>query len=184
MNNNNDMNLDGLDEFVEDVDDGQPGLADAPRVVPLVNGGVLDNVAWTGGSRNPDLPLNYPKTPYCSHGVKIDFKVCSRCDKGVKEDWKFKLKMTMQLSTCEPQFRSGLEQVGVDSPFWIYENARWIHLFEQPDAVPLAVIRRHEQELAHDCQYDQTNLHLGRLFLKNSINVDLHKKNDVSVLAE
>ena len=134
MDNNNDMNLDGLDDFVEDVDDGQPGLAGLPRVVPPVNGGVINNVAWTGGSRNPDLRLNYPKTPYCSCGAKIDHKVYFRCEKGVKEDWKIKLKMTMLLSTCEPQFRSVLEQVGVDSLFWIYENAQWIHLFKQPDA--------------------------------------------------
>ena len=82
--------------------------------------------------------------------------------------------MTMPLSTCKPQFRSGLEQVGVDS--WIYENAHWIHLFEQPDAVSLAVIRSHEQDLAHNCPYDRTNLHLGRLFSENSIDVKLHRK--------
>ena len=102
MNNNN-MNLDGLDAFVDsDVDDNQPGLAGRPRVVPPVNGGVINNVAWTGGSRNPDLQLTYPKTPYCNHGDKIDHKVYSWCEKGVEDDWMIKLKMTMPLSTCEP----------------------------------------------------------------------------------
>ena len=89
MNNNNDMNLDGLDDPFEDEDDGQPGLAGLARlpcVVHPVNGGVINNIAWTGGSRNPDLRLNYHKTPYCSRGAKIDHKVYSRCEKGVKED--------------------------------------------------------------------------------------------------
>ena len=50
------MNLDRLDAYVDsDVDDDQPGLAGVPRVVPPVNGGVINNVAWTGGSRNPHL---------------------------------------------------------------------------------------------------------------------------------
>ena len=176
MNNN----LDGLDAFVDsnvdDVDEDQPGLAGRPRVVPPVNGGVINNIAWTGGSRNPNLQLTYPKIPYCNRGEKMDHKVYSRCEKGVKDDWTIKLKMTMPLSTCEPQIRSGLEQVGVDSPFWIYEGGRWIHLYENPDAVPLAVIRRHEQELARDCPYDRTNLHLGCVFLENSIDVELHRK--------
>ena len=62
MNNNKDMNLDGLDDFVDsDVDNGHPCLAGLPHVVSLVNGGVINNVAWTGGSRNPDLRLNYPR---------------------------------------------------------------------------------------------------------------------------
>ena len=106
----------------------------------------------------------------------MDHKVYSRCEKGVKDDLTIKLKMTMPISTCEPQIRSGIEQVGVDSPFWIYEGGRRIHLFENIDAVPLAVLRRHEQELALDCPYNRTNLHLGRLFLENSIDVELHCK--------
>ena len=126
---NND--LEGLDVFVDsdvdDVDDNQPGLAGRPRVVPPVHGMVINNVAWTGGSRNPNLQLAYPKTPYCNRGEKMDHKVYSRYEKGVKGDWAIKLKMTMPLSTCEPQIGSGLEQVGVDSPFWIYEGSRWIH---------------------------------------------------------
>ena len=156
MNNN----LEGLDVFVDsDVDDvpeDQPGLAGRPRVVPPVNGGVINNIVWTGGSRNPNLQLTYPKTRSCNRGEKMDHKVYSRCEKGVKDDWTIKLKMTMPLSTCEPQIRSGLEQVGVDSLFWIYEGGRWIHLYENPDAVPLAVIRHHEQELARNCPYGRT----------------------------
>ena len=64
----------------------------------------------------------------------------------------------------------------MNSPFWINEGGRWIHLFEIPDAVPLAFIRCHEQELALNCPYDWTNLHLGHLFLENSINVEPHRK--------
>ena len=175
---NND--LEGLDVFVDsdvdDVDDNQPGMAGRPHAAPPVHGGVINNIAWTGGSRNPNLQVAYPKTRYCNRGEKMNHKVYSRCEKGVKDDWMIRLKMTMPLSTCEHQIRSGLEQVGVDSPFWIYEGGRWIHLYENPDAVPLAVIRRHEQELARECPYDRTNLHLGRVFLENCIDVELHRK--------
>ena len=86
------------------------------------------------------------------------------------------LKTAMPILTCEPQIRSDLEQVGVDSSFWINEGGRWINLSKQPDAVPLAVIRNHEQELEHNCLYDRTNLHLGRLFLENSMDAELHRK--------
>ena len=86
MNNN----LEGLDAFVDsdvdDEDENQSGLAGRPRVVPPVNGGVINNVAWTGGSRNPNLQLMYPKTPYCSRSEKMDHNVYSRCEKGVKDD--------------------------------------------------------------------------------------------------
>jgi len=177
MNNNNN----DLREFVEyDIEDDeeevqQPGLA-VVRVVPPVTGGVINNVAWTGGSRDPNVRMAYPKTPYCRRGEKVDHKVFSRCEKGVKEDWKIKLTSTIPLATCEPQIHSCLEQVGVDSPFWIQQDTRWINLFDQPDAVPLAEIRRHEEALAFACQYDRTNLHLGRVFLENSIDVELHRK--------
>jgi len=184
MNNNNN----DLREFVEyDAEDDEeevqkPGLA-VVRVVPPVTGGVINNVAWTGGSRDPNVRMAFPKTPYCRRGEKVDHKVFSRCEKGVKEDWKIKLTSTIPLATCEPQIQSCLQQVGVDSPFWLEKDHRWINLFDQPDAVPLAEIRRHEEALAYACQYDRTNLHLGRVFLENSIDVELHRKMMPQLLA-
>ena len=76
MNNNNN----DLREFVEyDVEDDdeevqQPGLA-VVRVVPPVTGGVINNVAWTGGSRDPTVQMAFPKTPYCRRGERVDHKV-------------------------------------------------------------------------------------------------------------
>ena len=64
----------------------------------------------------------------------------------------------------------------MDSPFWIYNGGRWIHLYENPDAVSLDVIRRHEQDLAQNCPYNRANLHISRVFMENSIDVELHRK--------
>ena len=183
MNNNNDLNgieefadADSLDEVVE-----QPGLA-VRRVVPPRHGGVEDNVPWTGGSPDPNLTRDYPMTPYCYRDVKTKKSVFARCEKGIGDDWIIKLKLPMPLATCEPQIQRGLEQVGVDSIFWVY-NRRWINLFDQPDAVPIGQIRAHELALSNQCDYDRANLQFARVYLENSIDVDLHRKMQSQLVA-
>ena len=122
---NDNMGLRGIEEFADadDVDEieSQPGLAARPRVVPPRNGGIDErNVPWTGGSPDPHLNRAYALTPYCNRDYKTNPKVFARCEKGISDDWKIKLKMPLPLMTCEPQIQRGLEQIGVDSTFCIH----------------------------------------------------------------
>lgn len=175
----------GLDEFAEEqqnVQIGQNVVAGAVNAVPQ-NGGVLNGTPWTGGSRDPANQRITPLTPLCSRSDQIGYRVWNRCEKGVEDEWKIKLTNTIPLSTCEPVIQAGLENVGVDSVFWIERDAgNFVNLFKQPDVVPIEMIRAHEDELRGLCQYDSANLHYSRVFLENSVDMALRRKMTPSLL--
>ena len=107
----------------------------------------------------------------------------NRCERGVGDEWKIKLSNTIPLSTCEPVIQAGLENVGVDSIFWFETDAEnFVNLFKQPDVVPFNMIHHHEEELRDQCQYDSANLHYSRVFLENSIDLELRRRMTPSLL--
>ena len=48
-----------------------------------------------------------------------------------------------------------------------------MNLFKYPDAVLLAEIRAHEEQLGQACEYDKQNLYYSRVSLENSIEASL-----------
>ena len=163
---------------------GQNAVAPVNVIAP-VNGGVTTSgLAWTGGSRDPAIRalLNGPRTPMCCRSDTINRHVWTRCEKGVDDEWKIKLNNTLPLSTCEPIIHGGLQDVGVDSVFWMYVNGTWGDLFLHPDATRITDIRAHEDALRLACPYDRENLLYSRKFLENSVDQGLRRKVAPSLL--
>jgi len=105
------------------------------------NGGIHLGTPWTGGSRDLDHQRDTSLTPLCSQSEAINHRVWTRCERGIEDEWKIKLYNTIPLSTCEPIIQVGLENVGIDSVFWIEtDDGMFIDLFTQPDAVPSTII--------------------------------------------
>jgi len=173
-----DTDFEGLETFAANQPNaGRFGPNVAAAVVKPLNGGIQNGTPWTGGSRDPDRRRDMSLTPLCSCSEQIGYRVWTRCERGVEEEWKIKLTNTIPLLTCERIIQAGLENVGVDSVFWIEIGAgHFVNLFTQPDVVPLNMIRDHEEELRDTCLYDSANMHYLRIFLENSVDMALHRK--------
>lgn len=155
-------------------------------VVPKHGGLTTTGIAWTGGSRDPAIRvyLTSYRSPLCCRSDNLNFRVWTRCEEGVKDEWKIKLNGTIPMHTREPYIHRGLMDVGVDSVFWICINGTWGDLFLHPDAVTLTEIRAHEAALSQDCPYDRENLLYSRKFLENCVDQGLRRKIAPSLLQD
>lgn len=181
-----DPDFEGLEDFAAEQNARQLGVAAPNAAVAVVmpqNGGIQNGIPWTGGSRDPGRRRITPLTPLCSRSENMGHRVWNRCERGVGDEWKIKLSNTIPLSTCEPVIQAGLENVGVDSIFWFETDAgNFVNLFKQPDVAPIDMIREHEEALRDQCQYDSANLHYSRVFLENSIDLELRRRMTPSLL--
>ena len=99
-----------------------------------------------------------------------------RCEKGVAEGWTIKTKQPIvSLSGSLAKIEQGLTTLGLEAVFEVDTPGGLVNLFKSPDALSLAAIRLHEQQLSRACKYDKQNLYYSRVYLENSIDISLQQ---------
>ena len=87
-----------------------------------------------------------------------------------------KTKPSVSLSSSSVKIKDGLTALGMEAVFEVETAHGLMNLFNSPDALSVAEIRAHEQQLGQACEYDKQNLYYSRIYLENSIDVALHQR--------
>ena len=176
----------GADEDLnDDMEANIPNVSRVRAALPNIpaprNGGMYLCQPWTEGPRNPALRTNRPKTGLCYCSMTVQQKVFLRSEADVGDAWLIKTKSIVPLSLSSVKIKDDIATLGLDSVFDVRIGGIWANLFNSPDAVLLAEIRAHEEQLGHACEYNKKNLYDSRVFLENSIEVSLQQRSDTSL---
>ena len=74
------------------------------------------------------------------------------------------------------KIKDGLTVLGMEAVFEVDTAHDIVNLFNSPDALRAAEIWAHERQLERACEYDKRNLYYSRIYLENSIDVQLQQQ--------
>ena len=145
------------------------------NITPPQNGCIYDGQPWTGGSRATRTSGSILKTSLCFRHMAIGKTVFLRYDNGVDDGWMIKTKRVVSLSASSVKIKDGLTALGLEAVFEVATAGGLLNFFSSPDALSLTDIRSHEQRLGQACKYDKQNLYYSRVYLENSIDIQLQQ---------
>ena len=85
-------------------------------------------------------------------------------------------KQVVSLSASLVKIKDRLTALGMEVVFEVATATRLVNLFSLPDALSLTDIWSHEQQLGQACKYDRQNLYYSRVYLENSIDIQLQQR--------
>ena len=153
-----------------------PVMASPAAAVALVKpnvGGIYEGIPFTGGLR--DIVRTFPLCPYMDRDRNTKMKVYKAWEKGIKEEFQLKKSVESNMHSFKPEVMSILKSYGLDSFFYMIKNGQYVFMLETLDALSISEIRVQEAAFRKACNYDNQNLYLGKLFLKNSIDPSIRK---------
>ena len=112
----------------------------------------------------------------CFRNVALLKTVFLRCEKGVDDGWMIKSKPTVPLSSSSVKIKDGLTALGMEVVFEVDTAHGLVNLFNSPDALSMAELQAHERQLERACKYDKQNLYYSRIYLEDSIDVQLQQR--------
>ena len=143
-------------------------------------GGILSNMAWTGGSNNPDKKLSRPKTIFSRR--PDDFRGASKieetCKEGLKEDRRLEIgsKSQVSLTTWIGLMKTFIEDCGMDTVFRVWDGTNEVYLLEDWGSSKNELVSKWVQDLRVNgvdtsdvCLYDIDNLRWSGRAILNSI---------------
>ena len=102
-------------------------------------------------------------------------KVWKACDSSIIPEFKLKKSEENDMHSFKTELNNTLKNYGCDSVFYMLKNSQFVYLLESPDALSIGEIRAQEVAYRAACQYDDQNLDLDKLLLKNSTDSSICK---------